>query len=109
MPKYLVQAQYTIDGLKGAVNAGFSAREQYIRQTIEAAGGSVEAFYWSWGSDDVVAIMDLPTEADAIASVLGAAVSGVSHQRTTPLLTAAQMDAAADKVKSMPAFEPPSG
>ena len=101
MPKYLVQAQYTTEGLKGTVGAGFGERERYLRQlTEEELGGTLEALYWAWGSDDLIAVMDIPDETMAIAGVLATALSGVSHQRTTPLLTAEQMDAARAKIPS---------
>ena len=105
MTKYLAQAQYTTEGLRGTVEAGFAERERYLRELVADLGGTVEALYWAWGADDLVIIMDLPDETNAIAGVLAAAMSGVSNQRTTPLLSADQMDAARARI---PTFTPPS-
>lgn len=94
MPKFLYTGEYTPEGLEGSLDEGFAAREAYVRQTIESMGGTVEAFYWSYGVNDVVIVVDAPASvAIAFAMVVSSQDDSV-HLETTPLLTAAEMDEA---------------
>ena len=43
MPKYLVEARYTVEGAKGLVREGGSGRRAAVAKTIESVGGKVEA------------------------------------------------------------------
>ena len=45
MPKYLLQVSYTLDGVKGVVSKGGSAREAAARAAAESVGGSLESLY----------------------------------------------------------------
>ena len=45
MPKYLIQASYTAEGLKGLQKDKASGRRTTVAKAVEAAGGKVEAFY----------------------------------------------------------------
>ena len=58
MAKYLFEANYTQEGLKGVASAGGSARRDAIESMISALGGTVEAFYFAQGESDVVLILD---------------------------------------------------
>ena len=49
MAKFLIRAQYTPEGLQGAVKEGFASREDYLRGLIESLGGKTEAWYFSYG------------------------------------------------------------
>jgi GYD domain-containing protein len=60
MPKYLVQASYTAEGLSGLQKEGATSRVQNAQMAAEAVGGKCEAFYWAFGEQDVVAIFDVP-------------------------------------------------
>ncbi len=93
MPKFLVRASYTAAGLDGAVKEGFASRQQHVTSLIESMGGSVEAFYFAFGADDVFTIVDAPDAAAVIAVSLAINRSGMVQATTTPLLTAAEMDA----------------
>src|SRR6266496_1011955 len=52
MGKYLIKASYTLDGVKGVVSGGGSARRQAVEQTLSSVGESVEAFYFGFGDTD---------------------------------------------------------
>ncbi len=93
MAKFMVRASYTTEGLDGAISEGFASREQAIKAITEAAGGTLEAFYFTYGDDDVLAIID-GTEESAIALSLAINRSGAVKLSTTPLITPEQMDAA---------------
>ena len=60
MPKYMVNGSYSVDGLQGVMKEGGSGRLEATKRVFEAAGGKVEAYYFTFGSDDFVAIVDLP-------------------------------------------------
>ena len=51
MAKYLIEASYTPDGVKGLLKDGGSARRDAATQLMETLGGKVEAFYFSFGSE----------------------------------------------------------
>jgi len=97
MPKFLVQASYTAEGAKGVLKDGGSARRAAIEKMIKAVGGKVEAFYFAFGSDDVIIIGEVPDNATAAALSLTAAATGTSRSRTTILITPEEVDQASKK------------
>ena len=56
----------------------------------------MEAFYYAFGDDDVVTIVDLPDNIKAAALGLTTTGSGAVRVRTTPLLSVEDVDAALD-------------
>jgi uncharacterized protein with GYD domain len=96
MPKFLVQARYTIEGIKGLVNDSASGRRADVQSAVKALGGTIEAFYYAFGDEDVVMILDLPNNIKAAALGLTASGSGAVQVRTTPLLTVEEVDKALD-------------
>lgn len=97
MAKFLIRAQYSPEGLQGAVKEGFVSREEYSRGLIESVGGKTEAWYFSYGVDDIVIIIDAEPAA-AVAISMAVNQSGAARLTTTPLLTSAEMDAARSQV-----------
>jgi uncharacterized protein with GYD domain len=93
MPKYLIQASYTPEGLQGALSEGFQSRMETVTGMIAGAGGTVEALYFTYGEHDVVGIVDGPEES-AIALSLAVNASGAVELSTTPLISIEQMDVA---------------
>jgi uncharacterized protein with GYD domain len=63
---------------------------------VKALGGTIEAFYYAFGGDDVVIIADLPNSVMATALFLASSCSGKVRVRTTPLLTVEEVDKALD-------------
>ncbi len=106
MPKFLLRGSYTAGGVEAAIKGGFANRQQYVTSVIEGLGGSVESCYWAYGSDDVILILDVPDASAAVATSLAVNQAGSLQLTTTPLLTAAEMDAA---VAQLPAYRPPGG
>jgi uncharacterized protein with GYD domain len=94
MPKYLVQGRYTTEGIQGLIKDSASGRRADVQAAVRAAGGKVEAFYYAFGDDDVVVIVDLPSNIMAAALVLTTSGSGAVRVRTTPLLTVEEVDQA---------------
>jgi uncharacterized protein with GYD domain len=94
MPKYLVQASYTTEGIKGLIADSASGRRADVQTAVKALGGKVDAFYYAFGVDDVVIILDLPDNVTAAAIALTTGGTGAVKVRTTPLLTVEDVDKA---------------
>ncbi len=94
MPKYMLQANYTADGVKGLIKDTASGRRTAVKGSVEAVGGKLESMYYCFGQDDVVVIMDLPDNVAAVSLVTAVGASGLVRARTTPLLTVEEMDKA---------------
>ncbi len=94
MTKYLLQASYTTEGVKGLLKDGGSKRREVVEQLTKALGGRVEAFYFAFGDDDVYVISDVPDNATMTAVSLTVNASGAVKVKTTVLLTAEEVDQA---------------
>lgn len=94
MPKYLIQASYTTAGIQGLVRDSASGRRADVQAAVKAVGGKVDAFYYAFGADDVVMILDLPSNITAAAVGLTTSGTGAVRVRTTPLLTVEEIDQA---------------
>jgi uncharacterized protein with GYD domain len=104
MPKYLFTGSYTAEGAKGVLKEGGSGRRAATDKVIESVGGTVEAYYFAFGSDDFFLIADLPNNAAAAAVALNGGASGAIGTRTIVLLTPEEVDAA---TKLKPTYRPP--
>jgi uncharacterized protein with GYD domain len=96
MGKYLIKASYSTEGIKGVMDKGGTARADAIGKLAASVGGSVESVYFTFGADDVVAIVDAPSN-EAMAAIAGTVgrTGALSKYETVVLLTPAQIDAAA--------------
>jgi uncharacterized protein with GYD domain len=104
MPKYLVQAGYKAEGIKGLLKEGGSSRRASVEKSIQSIGGKVEAFYFAFGDTDVYVIADLPDNATAAALALTVTSAGTVTCKTTVLMTPEEIDAAAKKILN---YRPP--
>ena len=68
MPKYLITGSYTSEGAKGVLAKGGSDRRAAVEKLAESVGGTVDAFYFAFGGDDIVTIIDAPDN-EAVAAV----------------------------------------
>ena len=97
MPKYLAHASYTVEGLKGLLKDGGSKRREVVEQLAKGLGGTLEAFYYAFGDDDVFAIFDLPDNVSATAVSLVINAAGGATLKITVLLTPEEVDQATKK------------
>lgn len=105
MAKYLVQNSYTAEGMRGLIAEGGSSRRDAAAKLVESLGGTLEAFYYSFGSNDVVLIVDLPDNASVVAASSTVTASGaMGGGATTVLITPEEVDEAAEKAA---AYRPP--
>lgn len=97
MPKYLIQANYKPEGVKGLLREGGTGRRKAVEQMTAAFGGRVEAFYFAFGDKDVFVVVDAPDNVSAAAVALAVNASGMVSTTTTPLLTPEEVDEATKK------------
>jgi uncharacterized protein with GYD domain len=97
MPKYLIQASYVGEGLKGLIKEGGSSRRDTVEKVVKGMGGTLESFYYSFGEDDVLGIVDFPDNATASAFALAINASKAVKARTTVLMTPEEVDKATKK------------
>ena len=99
MAKYLISASYTSDGVKGLLADGGTKRREVVDSLVSGLGGSMEAFYYAFGSDDIVVIVDLPDNATMTAISLAVGGTGsVTDLDTTVLISPEEVDEAAQKI-----------
>jgi uncharacterized protein with GYD domain len=97
MAKFLVKASYTAEGTRGLVKEGGTARRAAIQKLIEGLGGKLEAFYFTYGENDVMVIAELPDASSGLALSLAANASGAIRLATVPLITTEEFDDAAKR------------
>jgi uncharacterized protein with GYD domain len=104
MPKYLFQANYVGEGVKGLLKEGGSNRRAAVEKAVQSMGGTLEAFYYAFGDIDAYVIVDLPDNTTATALALTVNSSGVTVVKTTVLMTPEEVDTA---VKKSPSYRAP--
>jgi uncharacterized protein with GYD domain len=78
-------------------NDSGTGRREAIEKAFKAAGGSVDSINFSFGDYDVVVIADMPDNITATSVAITVSATGLVKTRTTPLLTAEEVDAALKK------------
>jgi uncharacterized protein with GYD domain len=108
MPKHLIRATHTVEGLKGLLKEGGSNRRKAIAQSAEAVGGKLENMYYAFGDTDLFVILDLPDNVTATTASLVSNIPGMSKNSITVLITPEEVDQAVDLAKEkMAAYRPP--
>ncbi len=97
MPKYLFRASLAPEGVAGVLAEGGTARRAAVQQALENLGGTLEAFYFAFGDDDVVGICELADNETAAAFAMETSASGRVSVATTVLLTPEELDRAREK------------
>ena len=106
MPRYLLQASYTQQGLAGLVSSP-EDRSGVLKVLVEGEGGKVITFDYCFGEFDIMGVFEMPNDI-AMASVVMAvgASGGATNLRTTVLIPTADGFAAAQKAKQI-SYRPP--
>ena len=104
MAKFLIQASYTSEGLKGLQKDKASGRRAAVTSALQAIGGKLDGMYYCLGEHDVIAIVDLPNTEAATALSVAVSASGLVHTKTTAMLTVEEADRALAKSVS---YRPP--
>ena len=100
MTKYLFEANYVGDGIKGLMQEGGTRRREALVEALKSVGGSLDCFYYAFGDIDVLGVLDAPSDADAAALSLMINSTGSVDVRLKPLMTVEDIDAAAKKTPS---------
>jgi uncharacterized protein with GYD domain len=95
MPKFMLKATYQVEGVRGLMKEGGTGRRTAVQKLVEAAGGTLESFYYAYGEDDAVLIVDIPDPKAALGLTLAVNASGAVRLTTIPLITPEEIDAAA--------------
>jgi uncharacterized protein with GYD domain len=106
MPKYLLQVSYTLDGVRGVLAKGGSARKSAAQAAAKSVGGKIDSFYFAFGGTDVFTVADLPDNEAAAALALTVSGGGGATVKTTVLLTPDEIDSAAGQTVK---YTPPGG
>ena len=94
MPKFLIEASYSREGMQGVQRAGGSSRREALADVARSLGGNLESFYFAFGDHDAYVVLDLPDNETAAAFVLAVGASGAGRTKTVVLLTPEEVDAA---------------
>jgi uncharacterized protein with GYD domain len=106
MAKYLLEASYTLDGVKGVQAGGGTSRRDAVEQVTQSVGGQLECFYFAFGDRDAYVIVDLPDNESAAAVALTVNAAGGATVKTVVLLTPEEVDAAGKRSVD---YRPPGG
>ena len=104
MSKFLFEASYTTDGIKGVQSAGGSSRRDAVAQVAESVGGKLESFYFAFGERDAYVVVELPDNESAAAVALTVNAAGGATVKTVVLLTPEEVD---DAAKRSVDYKPP--
>ena len=110
MPFYMFQGRFSTAALKAMIDNPHD-REAAGRALVESVGGKLHQFYFTFGSDDMVAIIEAPDDKAMAACSLAIGASGsFSGGATTKLMTSAEaMAAMADARSASQTYKPPAG
>jgi uncharacterized protein with GYD domain len=97
MARYLLRVSYTTEGVRGVLKEGGSSRRATVDSMTKGLGGSLEAFYYAFGQDDVYAIAEFPDNVTAAAVSLAVSAAGTARSNVVVLLTPEEVDAATKK------------
>jgi uncharacterized protein with GYD domain len=97
MPKYMFQATYNGEGIRGLEKDKAVGRRAALSKAVESLAGKLEALYWTFGEQDWVLLADLPDNASAAAFSLTVSKSGLLRVVTTTLVSAEETDSAFQK------------
>lgn len=94
MPKYLVEAKYTHEGLQGLLKDGGTGRRKAVEELCTSLHGHLDSIHYAFGDTDAYVIIDMPDDEAVAAAMLRVTASGAVTTKTTKLLTVEQVDEA---------------
>jgi len=106
MPRYMIQFSYSTESVSNMVRNP-QDRAAAARAALERLGGSLEAFYFTFGDYDGLAIGELPDNVSAVAGSMALSASGgFKAVKTTVLITPEESVEAMQKAGTL-GFRPP--
>ena len=109
MAKYAVLGGYTAEAWSKMVeNPG--DRTAAVTKAVEALGGKLETFYWSFGDDDFLGIIEAPDDIAAAAFSVAVGSSGsLRNLRSIKLISLSEGVKMLEKAKAAKAAYAPPG
>ena len=109
MGKYAFVGGYTAEAWANMiVNPG--DRAAAVRKGLEAVGGKLESFYWSFGDDDYFVIFEAPDDVTAGSVAVAFGSTGtLRHLRTIKLISLEDGRKLLDKAKAVKTAYAPAG
>ena len=104
MPKFMIRAAYSAEGMKGLKEEGGTSRRDAVQAAVESAGGTMETFLYAFGDTDLYVIVDMPDRESMTALAITIGATGALSPQTIPLLTPEQVD---DAVRRSVNYRPP--
>jgi len=104
MTKFMVRANYTVQGMVGLGREGGTGRAEIIYSLVENAGGRVEALYFAFGDHDLYLVGEMPDVVTAAALGVAVRSAGGVDAKVDMLITPEEMDEA---VQRPIAYQPP--
>ena len=102
----MISGSYTAEGAKALLAEGGTPRLEQAQGLIESLGGTLEAMYFTFGSNDIVGFCELPNDAAAAAASLSVSSTGVINVHVTAMLTGQDLDDAAG-IAGQAQYRPP--
>ena len=106
MPKYMILAKYTVDGMKGLMKDKGSGRYKAVSAACESVGGKCESMHFCLGEHDVCVICDMPNHLAVTRMCTAVCAAGGAQTYTVPLLTCEEMDQVCSQNVQ---YKPPGG
>jgi uncharacterized protein with GYD domain len=106
MPRFLIKASYTPEGLQGLLKDGGSKRVKAVKELMASVGGRLESMYFAFGDTDAYLIIEAPSNTAAVAASLAASASGAVRSAAVPLILPEEIDEAVGMAVS---YAPPGG
>jgi uncharacterized protein with GYD domain len=97
VPKYLIEAAYSTEGLKGLLKDKASGRKEAVSKALASVGGKLESIYYAFGDQDVILIADLPDNVSAAAVAFTVCATGLVRTKTRVLMPVEETDRALQK------------
>ena len=98
MGRYMFQATYSSEGMKGVLKEGGTGRRKAVEAALKPMGGRLEGMYYAFGDTDVYVIVDGIDDTSAAAFSMAVGSTGsLSSLKTVVLLTPEEIDAAGKK------------
>jgi uncharacterized protein with GYD domain len=98
MPKFLIEASYTAEGLRGLAKDKAVGRKAAVETALNMMGGKLESLYFAFGAADVYLVCECPDNVSVAALSMAVSASGLVRTRTVPLLTVEETDLALGKM-----------
>ena len=87
MPLYMIQARFTSTAWEALYTSNVDRRE-VLSKMLNAAGGRLIDYYFSFGDSDVIVISEAPDNVTAASAVIAIAKAGaVTDVKTTVLMS----------------------